>query len=423
MALGIGPGDQVICPDLHLLRDGRLRRAARRGAGLRGRRPGDLQRDARGGRARRAALPARACARAGAPLRAGGGPRGPRVDGGGARRRRSSRTPPRRSAPTTRAAAAWAPPATSRCFSFFPTKNLGGFGEGGLVTCHDADVADTLRTLRVHGMKPRYHHRMVGVNARLDALQAAVLRVKLRHVEALARGARAQRRATTRSSSAKAGAAPADVAARRGRPAAALPACGRRRPRATCSTSTWSASPPRGATRCARTSRRRGVGQRGLLPDSAAPAGVLPRPRRARGRASRWRRPRRARPLALPIHPDLSERQREAVAAAVVEFLGGWPPRTGRPRAAPSPAQQELLHLARHGLRQRLHRDEVARHLEAREALAAEAAQLVGVEATRPARAPRRRGRPRPSAGSGMPTTAISRTAGCSRYAASTCAG
>jgi len=68
-------------------------------------------------------------------------------------------------------------------FSFFPTKNLGGFGEGGLVTCHDPDVAETLRTLRVHGGKPKYHHAFVGVNARLDAIQAAVLRAKLPHLE------------------------------------------------------------------------------------------------------------------------------------------------------------------------------------------------------------------------------------------------
>jgi dTDP-4-amino-4,6-dideoxygalactose transaminase len=101
------------------------------------------------------------------------------------------------------------------CFSFIPTKNLGGIGEGGLVICHDADVADTLRTLRVNGMKPRYHHQMVGVNARLDALQAAVLRVKLRHVEAW-HAARARNAAHYEELFRKAGAAPAEVALEEG---------------------------------------------------------------------------------------------------------------------------------------------------------------------------------------------------------------
>lgn len=69
-------------------------------------------------------------------------------------------------------------------FSFFPTKNLGGFGDGGLVTFRDDDVAERVRKLRVHGGKKMYHHEMVGTNSRLDALQAAVLRVKLRHLDA-----------------------------------------------------------------------------------------------------------------------------------------------------------------------------------------------------------------------------------------------
>ncbi len=69
------------------------------------------------------------------------------------------------------------------CLSFYPTKNLGGAGDGGMVTSRRDDLAARLRLLHVHGMQPRYYHQVIGINSRLDSMQAAVLNVKLPHLD------------------------------------------------------------------------------------------------------------------------------------------------------------------------------------------------------------------------------------------------
>lgn len=76
------------------------------------------------------------------------------------------------------------------CFSFFPSKNLGGFGDGGLITTNDGKLYDAMAMLRVHGSHERYLHEFIGINSRLDALQAAILQIKFKYLDRWAEGRR-----------------------------------------------------------------------------------------------------------------------------------------------------------------------------------------------------------------------------------------
>jgi len=193
------------------------------------------------------------------------------------------------------------------CFSFFPSKNLGGAGDGGLVTTRDPDLADRMALLRNHGARPKYFHERVGGNFRLDALQAAILDVKLPHLdrwtEARQRNAAFYREALEDLES---------------RGLLALPA---ERPGGRMIYNQFTIRVPGGRRDALRRHLAdRGVGTEIYYPrplhlqrcfaDLGYREGDLPEAERASAEA-----------LSIPVHPDLSPDQREHVAESIRSFF------------------------------------------------------------------------------------------------------
>jgi dTDP-4-amino-4,6-dideoxygalactose transaminase len=192
------------------------------------------------------------------------------------------------------------------CFSFFPSKNLGAFGDAGLCTANDPDLAELMRVLRVHGGKPKYFHALVGGNFRIDELQAAILRVKLKRLDAWTE-ARRRNAAYYSAAFEKAGLAPRIVTPR-------TPARGRH-----IFNQYVIRAERREALRTALAEREIGTEIYYPVPLHLQQCfaylgytkGDFPESERAA-----------AETLALPIYPELSEAQLAAVVAGVAGFYG-----------------------------------------------------------------------------------------------------
>lgn len=188
------------------------------------------------------------------------------------------------------------------CLSFYPTKNLGAYGDGGMAITRDDEIADRLRVLRQHGGRVKYHHERLGYNSRLDELQAAILRVKLRH---LAEWTSARQR----------------VAAQYDQLLADLPVTTPyRSPEATHVYHQYTIRAPR-RDELQAFLQERGIGTMVYYPvplhlqpmyaHLGVPEGSLPEAERAAKEV-----------LSLPIYPELTEEQVQTVAEAIREFYG-----------------------------------------------------------------------------------------------------
>ena len=190
------------------------------------------------------------------------------------------------------------------CFSFYPGKNLGAYGEAGMVVTDNPEFARTIRMLRDWGAEKKYHHVLKGYNFRMEGIQGAVLRVKLRHLESWTEGAPHGGRALR-------------------------PAAGRQR---RSDAEGHAAQPPRLSHLChshgpsaglARRAARARRPDRHSLPDSGPPAARLSPIWATAPGSSRIRSKRPTKCLSLPMFPELTEAQCEEVAQAIKNIAAG----------------------------------------------------------------------------------------------------